>query len=123
MSATHRVTGSLIVIVLAAGALAGCGSDASPAGTTAAAPAPPSGAPQMGTEQRAAFEKFRACLKKQGVDLPAGGPGGRPGGSAGGAPGGAGAPPQIDQAAIQACAKDLPQGGPPGMGAPPAPSS
>ena len=114
MPAARRAIGRMLAVALAAAALAGCGSDSSSAGATAAAPAPPSGAPQMSAERQAQFEKLRACLKRQGVDLPAGGPGG--------APGGAGGPPQIDQDAMQACSKYLPQGGPPGMGAPPASS-
>lgn len=123
MPAARRAIGPMLAVALAAAALAGCGSDSSSAGATASAPAPPSGAPQMSADRQAQFERLRACLKRQGVDLPAGGPGGPPGGSAGGAPGGTGGPPQVDQEAMQACSKYLPQGGPPGMGAPPGASS
>ena len=111
------VIGPVVALVLAAGALAGCGSDASSPGTTTTpASAPPTGAPQPGAEQRAAIEKLRTCLKEQGVDLPSGGPGGPP-------PSAGGAPPALDREALQACAEYLPQGGPPAMGAPPGSSS
>ncbi len=113
MRVRRAAAGPVLAAVLAASALAGCGSDASsPGAATATTPAPPSGAPQPSGEQRAQFENLRACLEREGVELPGSG---RP--SAGGAP------PQLDPDALQACAEFLPEGGPPGMGAPPAASS
>jgi hypothetical protein len=94
-----------LAVALAAAALAGCGSDAA-GGTTTATPTPPNGAPNLTDRQQGQFEKLRACLKKQGAELP------EPGGHAGSAP------PQIDQAAIQACSRYAPSGGPPGGGPP-----
>ena len=113
MTVRHALAAASVSGILAAAMLTGCGSDgaSSSSTTTAATPGPPSGAPALSGEQRAQFSRLRSCLKKQGVDLPEGGP------QAGGGP------PQIDPAAIQACSKYLPQGGPPGMGAPPGSSS
>lgn len=96
-----------LAAALVAAAIAGCGSDAAGGTTTATpTPTPPNGAPNVTDRQQGQFEKLRACLKKQGAELP------EPGGQAGSAP------PQIDQAAIQACSKYAPSGGPPGGGPP-----
>jgi hypothetical protein len=108
MPARHRLLAAVPASLLATAALAGCGSDSTattPTATPGAAPAvPQNGArPNLSDEQRAQVAELRDCLKKQGADLPEGGPA-------------AGGPPQIDPAAIQACAQYLPQGMvPPGI--------
>ncbi len=114
-----------LAAVLAAGALAGCGSSESSVTTNldapAGAPAPtgsrggvPNGAgpPGMTSAMRAQFQKFRTCLEQHGATLPTGPPQ-----NGSGPPQNGSAPPQIDAAAMQACSRYMPQGGP--QGAPP----
>jgi len=124
---------SIAVLVLGASTLAACGG-ASGAGsstdtsTSTAAAGTTTGAPGANGPNSAAFTKYAACLKKNGVDLPAGGPGGAPG-TGNGPPstdGGAGAAPPVPggdnstfQKAQTACASLRPagaNGGFPGAG-------
>lgn len=117
--------------VLAVGALlvvTGCGGGSAPTSASATSTSTTSGASTANAGQSA----LRACLKKQGIDLPAGF-GGRPGGAPSGASGPSGATPGsfptggtrgslpagVDQEkfqkAIQACGGN--RGGFPGGGA------
>jgi hypothetical protein len=122
------------VLVVGASSLAACGggsgsassSDTDTSTSTAAASTAAGGAGANGTSS-AAFTKYAACLKKNGVDLPAGGPGG-PGtgngppstdGGANGAPPAPGGDRAKFQKAQQACASLQPagaNGGFPGAG-------
>ena len=87
------------MLVLGASSLAACGGGSGSASSsdtstsTAAASTASGGAGATGTRS-AAFTKYVACLKKNGVDLPAGGPGGAPG--SGGAPGAGNGAPSTD---------------------------
>jgi hypothetical protein len=123
-----------VILVLGASGLAACGGGSGAASSsdtstsTAAATTAAGGAGASGPNG-AAFAKYAACLKKNGVDLPAGGPGGPPGAGSGGPPstesgGNGGQPPQgLNNAKFQkaqaACAKLRPagaNGGFPGQG-------
>jgi hypothetical protein len=130
---------SAFVAVGASVALAACGSSGGGGSTGASASTTTSGS---GSQQTASLDKFRSCLKDNGVTLPNGGQGGPGGGGngsgppaggtgtngapGGGAPGGGapGAGPGGANGgkfgkAMQACAKYRPQGaqGGPGGGA------
>jgi hypothetical protein len=120
-----------VVLVLGASSLAACGGGSGAASSsdtstsTAAASTATTGAGASGSNG-AAFTKYAACLKKNGVDIPAGGPGGPPGAGSGGPPstdgGGNGGPPPQNakfQKAQAACASLRPagaNGGFPGQG-------
>jgi hypothetical protein len=118
---------SALAILGASAALAACGSSSTNSSSAVGATST-TGAAANG-KQSAAQEKFRQCLKDNGVTLPdrgqgrggQSGPGGGYGPPAGGVPGGA--PGGIDnekfRKAMQACAKLRPQGlgnGPGGYG-------
>ena len=110
--------------MLGASSLAACGggsgaASSSDTSTSTAAASTASGGAGASGPNGAAFTKYVACLKKNGVDLPAGGPGGAPG--AGNGPpstngGGNGGPPPLggDSAKFQkaqtACASLRPVG-------------
>jgi hypothetical protein len=118
------------VLVLGASSLAACGggsgaASSSDTSTSTAAASTASGGAGASGPNSAVFTKYVACLKKNGVDLPAGGPGGAPG--AGNGPpstdgGGNGGPPPQNakfQKAQAACASLRPagvNGGFPGQG-------
>jgi hypothetical protein len=88
-------------------ACGGSGSSSSGSGSSA-------GANAAAGANSAAADKFRSCLKAQGVDVPPGPGAGGGGGAGGGAGGGYGQRPQrtpAQQKAMQACAKYRPQGG------------
>jgi hypothetical protein len=113
------------LLVLGASSLAACGgssgagSSADTSASTAAASTTSAGAGTNGPNS-AAFTKYAACLKKNGVDIPAGGPSGAPGagngppstdgGGNGGAPPGQGAGGAKFQKAQAACASLRPAG-------------
>lgn len=108
--------------VLAAGAVAGCGSGTDTQAANANGPAgqgqngqSQGGPPQPTSDQREQLKKFRDCMKKNGVDLPDIGSGGPP---QGGPPAGVDPSSSKFRSAIQACAQYRPQGGPPGGGPP-----
>jgi hypothetical protein len=92
------------IVVAVALILAGCGSG----GSGRSAATPPSVGGQQPEVDQGAFAKLRACLKKQGVTFPSGGPQSPPS---------QGQRPTLDsktQKALQACSQDLPsspQGG------------
>ncbi|HEY8584929.1 MAG TPA: hypothetical protein VIL49_18360 [Capillimicrobium sp.] len=112
---SRRATLAAVALALGLGA-AGCGKDdgggattatvtqaAPPAEAPAGAPVPPPGPGDLSAEQREAFAAFGACLREQGVDLPA--------------PGAPGSGPQSFglgdgdvQAAMEACRDELPAG-------------
>ena len=126
---------AVAVLVLGASTLAACGGASGAASSTdtatsasTAATGTTTGAPGANGPNSAAFTKYAACLKKNGVDLPAGGPGGAPG-TGNGPPstvGGDGAAPPVPggdnstfQKAQTACASLRPagaNGGFPGAG-------
>lgn len=103
MSSRIQVVSAAALVVLAL-VVAGCGESSDSYDNP---PQRPSAAPQGGPDM-SAMEDFQNCLKEQGVKLPEGGPG-RPQGFD---------PSTIDKAAIEACSKYMPRGGPPG-GVPP----
>jgi hypothetical protein len=119
-----------VVLVLGASGLAACGggsgaASSSDTSTSTAAASTAAGGAGASGPNGAAFTKYVACLKKNGVDLPAGGPGGPPGAGSGGPPstgGGNGGPPPQNakfQKAQAACANLRPagaNGGFPGQG-------
>ena len=99
-----RVAALALALICAATLVACGGSGSSSSGSGSSAGANAAGA------NSAAADKFRSCLKAQGVDVPPG-PGA---GGGGGAGGGYGQRPQrtpAQQKAMQACAKYRPQGG------------
>jgi hypothetical protein len=115
------------VLVIGASSLAACGggsgsasSSDTDASTTTAAASTAAGGAGANRPNSAAFTKYAACLKKNGVDLPAGGPGGAPGtgngppstdgGGNGAAPPGAGGDSAKFQKAQKACASLRPAG-------------
>lgn len=109
MSSRIQVVSAAALVVLAL-VLAGCGESSDSGESNDSydnAPQRPSGAPQ-GAPDMSGIEDFRNCLKKQGVKLPEGGQGGPQGFD----------PSSIDKAAIEACSKYMPMGGPPGGGPP-----
>ena len=106
---TAMLAGVLVVAVLAVAAVVALGgSDDSSAARPAAGEGPPPGA------DGAALDGLRECLAKQGVDLPE--PGDREPGQ--GPPAGFDPSDPDLQAAFEACRSELPEGGPPGPGAP-----
>ena len=122
------------MLVLGASTLAACGggsgsASSSDTGTSTAAASTASGGAGAGGPNSAAFTKYAACLKKNGVDLPAGGPGSAPGtgngppstdgggnGAAPPAPGGDSAKFQKAQAACASLRPAGANGGFPGAG-------
>ena len=124
---------SIAVLVLGASTLAACGGGSGAAtgadtATSTAAASATTGAPGANGPNSAAFAKYAACLKKNGVDLPAGGPGAPGAGNGppstnGGADGAAPPVPGGDNSTFQkaqtACASLRPagaNGGFPGAG-------
>lgn len=120
------------VLVLGASSLAACGGGSGAASSsdtsTSTAPATTATTPAGASGPNgAAFTKYAACLKKNGVDLPAGGPGSASGAAGSGGPpstdgGGNGGPPPQNakfRKAQAACASLRPagaNGGFPGQG-------
>ena len=117
--------------MLAATYLAACGGGSGSAPSTnastgtGAATTTAAGAAGAANRNSAAFTKYAACLKKNGVNLPARGPGGAPGagngpagtnGGNGGAPPGQGAGSAKFQKAQAACASLRPAGAGRGFG-------
>ena len=114
-----------VVLVLGASSLAACGggsgaASSSDTSTSTAVASTASAGAGTGGPNSAAFAKYAACLKKNGVDIPAGGPGGAPGTGSGppstdgggnpGAPPGAGGDNAKFQKAQAACASLRPAG-------------
>jgi hypothetical protein len=111
-----------LALVLGATSLAACGGSsgsASSSGTstsTGAAATTAAGGAGTGGTNSAAFTKYAACLRKNGVDIPTGGAGGAPGAgngppsTNGAAPPGQGADNSTFQKAQTACASLRPAG-------------